>query len=275
MRYDESRLTGVRHFIMDNGQRDMRNLGGGGGDDGRANRFRRARGHLWARVGRGFIVIIPLLITFIILRYLIVLVEAVFAPLVGVILEVPVIGEIPAAVAIVWFAVLALALSMLYLLGSLVSGEKGRRRVTGAISGVAGRIPVFGSIYGAARQATEALSAPREQAFSRVIFLEWPRPDVHAMGLVTGRCAIPGDDRTMLVVYIATVPNPTSGMLAIVPEEDAIDSNMSVEDAMKIIFSGGIVLPDGMKADSPLELPVVGDYRSRTEDEDERQEAAG
>ena len=259
---------------MDNGQRETRNLGGG---DARANRFRRARGHLWERVGRGFIVIIPLLITFIILRYLVAVVEALFAPLVGVILDVPVIGEIPAAAVIVWMAVLTLALFLLYSLGSLVSGERGRRRVTGAISNVAGRIPVFGSIYGAARQATEALSAPREQAFSRVIFLEWPRPNVHAMGLVTGRCAIPGDDRTMLVVYIATVPNPTSGMLAIVPEDDAIDSDLSVEDAMKIIFSGGIVLPDGMKADSPIELPVVGDYRSRTEEdgggEDDRQAA--
>ena len=192
---------------MNGSQRDMRKRGGGG-DDARADRFRRARRHLWERVGRGLVVLIPLLVTLIILRYLVVGVQLMFEPLVNAILSIPVIGAIPVAAAIVWVAVLAFAVSLLYLLGSLVSGAKGRERVHGAISGVASRIPVFGSIYGAARQATDALSASREQAFSRVIFLEWPRPNVHAMGLVTGRCEIPGDDRTMLVVYIATVPNP-------------------------------------------------------------------
>ena len=255
---------------MDVSQRDPRKRGGVS-----ANRFQRARGHLWERVGRGLVALIPLLITFVILRYLVAVVEALFAPLVSAALGAPGVSDIPAAAAIAWVAILGLAAALLYMLGSLVSGAKGRRRVTGALSSVVGRIPVVGTIYGAARQATEALSAPREQAFSRVIFVEWPRPGIHAMGLVTGRCAIPGDDRTMLAVYIATVPNPTSGMLAIVPEEDAIDSDMSVEDAMKIIFSGGIVLPDGMKADDPLDLPRVGDFARRADADGEDGRAAG
>ena len=247
---------------------------GGGGEAG-GGRFRRARGHLWERVGRGLMAIIPLLITFLIVRYLIAVVETLFEPLVGAALGAPAIGSIPAAAAIVWLAVLSLAVAAFYLIGSLTFGPKGQSRLDGALSGIAGRIPVVGSIYGVARQAVDAVAASREQAFSRVIFVEWPRPGVRAMGLVTGRCAIPGDDRTMLVVYIATVPNPTSGMLAIVPEEDATDSNMSVEDAMKIIFSGGIVLPEAMKADSPAtaDPPPAVDRPPRAEDEDERQAA--
>ena len=256
------------------GRRDSSSREGGGA---RGSGFRRARGHLWERVGRGLMAIIPLVITVLIVRYLVAVVQALFEPLVGAVLGVPPIGEIPAAAVIVWLAVLSLALAVFYLIGSLTFGPKGQSRLEGALSGVAGKIPVVGSIYGVARQATDAVAASREQAFSRVIFLEWPRPGVRAMGLVTGRCAIPGDDRTMLVVYIATVPNPTSGMLAIVPEEDAIDSNMSVEDAMKIIFSGGIVLPEGMKADSPVELSPAGACpsraKSRAEDEDGRQAA--
>ena len=254
---------------MDVGHRDS--LNGGAGGSG----FQRARGHLWERVGRGLVALIPLLITFVILRYLVALVEALFAPLVSAALGVAAIGEIPAAAALVWIAVLALAAALLYMLGSLVSGPKGRRRVNGAIGGVVSRIPVVGTIYGAARQATEALSASREQAFSRVIFIEWPRPGVHAMGLVSGRCAIPGDDRVMLAVYIATVPNPTSGMLAIVPEEDAIDADISVEDAMKIIFSGGIVMPDGLTVDEPLDLPRVGDFSRRPAEDGGDSRAAG
>lgn len=255
------------------GRRDSPS-GGGGAAGG--SRFRRARGHLWERVGRGLMAIIPLLITVLIVRYLIAVVQTLFEPLVGAALGAPGIGSIPAAAAIVWLAVLSLALAVFYLIGSLTFGPKGQSRLDGALSGIAGRIPVVGSIYGVARQAVDAVAASREQAFSRVIFVEWPRPGVRAMGLVTGRCAIPGDDRTMLVVYIATVPNPTSGMLAIVPEEDATDSNMSVEDAMKIIFSGGIVLPEAMKADIPIETPtptVDRPPRAEAESEDERQAA--
>ena len=51
---------------------------------------------------------------------------------------------------------------------------------------------------------------------------------------------------TLIVVYIPTVPNPTSGNLAFVSEREVIETDMSVEDAMKVVFSGGIVLPDTM-----------------------------
>ena len=59
----------------------------------------------------------------------------------------------------------------------------------------------------------------------------------------------------MLVVYVPTVPNPTSGNLAFVPEEDIVETEMSVEEAMKVVFSGGIVLPDDMRVRYRAGLP--------------------
>ena len=136
-------------------------------------------------------------------------------------------------------------LGFFYFVGALVLAGS-RRRVVQLQSAILSRIPVVKTIYGVARQAAEAL-ATSQHSFSRVVLLEWPRPGIMAMGFVTGHCHLPADDRTMLVVYIPTVPNPTSGMLAILPETEVTDTDITVEEAMKMVFSGGIVLPDAMR----------------------------
>ena len=207
-------------------------------------RFKR---HVWQCIARGFLLLIPLFITILIVRYLVGFAGSVISPFVGFVISRPVLDDIPGATLIVWTAVTASALVLFYGLGMLVTGEKGQNRVALAINAFLSRIPVVKSIYDVANQTTQALSTPRANAFSRVVFLEWPRPGVRALGLVTGQCVLPHDDRTMLVIYIATVPNPTSGMLAVIPEDEVMDAGITVEQAMKIIFSGGIVIPEGLQ----------------------------
>ena len=207
----------------------------------------RIKRHVWQCIARGFLLLIPLFITILILRYLVGFAGSVISPFVDFVISRPVLDDVPGATLIVWTAVTASALMMFYGLGILVTGEKGQNRVMSGINLFLSRIPVVKSIYDVANQTTQALSTPRENAFSRVVFLEWPRPGVRALGLVTGQCVLPHDERTMLVIYIATVPNPTSGMLAVIPEDEVIDAGISVEQAMKIIFSGGIVIPEGLR----------------------------
>jgi uncharacterized membrane protein len=207
----------------------------------------RIKRHVWQCIARGFLLLIPLFITILIVRYLVGFAGSVISPFVGFVISRPVLDDIPGATLIVWTAVTASALVLFYGLGMLVTGEKGQNRVALAINAFLSRIPVVKSIYDVASQTTQALSTPRENAFSRVVFLEWPRPGVRALGLVTGQCVLPHDDRTMLVIYIATVPNPTSGMLAVIPEDEVTDAGITVEQAMKIIFSGGIVIPEGLQ----------------------------
>ena len=212
----------------------------------------RIQRHLLRRIGRGFLVLIPLLITLLIVRYLVAVVEAFLSPIVAVLTDRTFIQNIPGADPITWAVVLILTLAFFYLLGALATGPRWQNRVAAVQNAVLSRIPVVKTIYSVAHQATEILSAPMQPRSSRVVFLEWPRPGIRAMGLVTGQCHLPGDPRKMLVVYIATVPNPTSGMLAVVPEKEVTDTDMTVEDAMKVIFSGGIVLPEEMRiVDSP------------------------
>ena len=95
-------------------------------------------------------------------------------------------------------------------------------------------------IYGVTQQASDALTS--QYGFSRVVFIEWPREGMIAMGFVTGRIQAE-DHSTIAMVYIPTVPNPTSGNLAFVLEDDVIETDLTVEHAMRLVLSGGTVLP--------------------------------
>ena len=134
-----------------------------------------------------------------------------------------------------------LILALFYTIGAFFSGKRSNALQDAVLT----RIPVVRTIYGVARQVTEAISSPMGHHFSRVVFVEWPRPGVGAMGFVTGHLGggVQGEE-PLVAVYIPTVPNPTSGMLAFFSEEDVTETNITVQEAMKTIFSGGLVLPD-------------------------------
>ena len=187
--------------------------------------FRRVEHHVWKRVASGFLVLVPLLITLWILYVAFSFLDGFFrrAPI-------PYFPGIGVVVTLV----------TLYIVGAFFAGQRLRTWQDAILT----RIPVFGSIYGVARQATEALSTPDGSHFSRVVFIEYPRPGVRAMGFVTGQYRDSTEDgRRQVVIYIPTVPNPTSGMMAWVSEDEVIDADFTVEEAMKAVFSGGIVLP--------------------------------
>ena len=196
--------------------------------------LRRLERHTWRRLLAGFVVMVPLAVTYVILRLVVLNLDDVVRPWARgrlSILDFPGIGFVVVVVA-------------LYLVGVLVAGRIGGRAL-GWQHAILGRIPVIKTIYGVVRQTTEALAAPMEQQFSRVVLVEWPRPNMWALGFVTGHYRPPGggDAERKVVVYIPTVPNPTSGNLAFVTADQVIDTHMSMEDAMKLVFSGGLVIP--------------------------------
>lgn len=207
----------------------------------------RVEKHLKRHIFRGFIVLIPLLVTFLVLRFVINYVDSFFRPHVTGIapfLNIPGVGVI--------FTVV-----LLYLIGLLVSAKAGRRAINWQ-DALLTKIPIVKSIYGVTKQATDTLTTPMGHQFSRVVFVEWPRQGYMALGFVTGHCHIPAinSDETLLVIYIPTVPNPTSGNLAFVSEKEVVETDMTIEDAMKMVFSGGIVLPDQLKIAKEADLPA-------------------
>lgn len=108
------------------------------------------------------------------------------------------------------------------------------------------RMPVVGTIYGASKQILETVMASQSDAFRDVVLVQYPRKDLWVIGFVTGttkgevQSAI--EDETVNV-FVPTTPNPTSGFLLYCPRNELRFLEMSVEDAVKLVVSGGIVTP--------------------------------
>ena len=108
-------------------------------------------------------------------------------------------------------------------------------------------IPFAGSVYKTLKQLLETLLQDSKDKFRRVVLVEYPRKGVWAIAFVTGTMSPDFQAQfscPMLNVFIPTTPNPTSGWYAIVKEEEVFPMSMSVEDAFKLIISGGIVTPN-------------------------------
>ena len=106
------------------------------------------------------------------------------------------------------------------------------------------RIPLVKSIYTSSKQLTKVF---REggSSYRRAVFVEWPRPGVRAVGFVTAEVERAGE--RFIVVYIPTMPNPTSGFALWFREGEVYESGMTVEDAVKFVVSGGVVIPSEAK----------------------------
>lgn len=110
------------------------------------------------------------------------------------------------------------------------------------------RVPIARSIYIGIKQLTEAIFSTKDaSSFRKVALIEYPRRGIFALTFVTGpaRGVVKDalDDKEMVNCFIPTTPNPTSGFYLLVPEEELIAVDISVEDAFKLVMSAGLVFP--------------------------------
>jgi uncharacterized membrane protein len=101
------------------------------------------------------------------------------------------------------------------------------------------RIPLVSSIYSSSKQLTKVFREGKS-SYRRAVFVEWPRAGVRAVGFVTAEVERNGE--RLVVVYVPTMPNPTSGFALFFREEDVADSGMTVEEALKFVVSGGAIV---------------------------------
>lgn len=111
------------------------------------------------------------------------------------------------------------------------------------------RIPVLNTIYNSTKQITEGLALTQSDkgAFRQVVLIEYPRPGVYSPGFLTGEAFAEAVEKTglkLLSVFMPTVPNPTTGYLVFVPEEQVTFLDLSVEDGFKLLLSAGVIVPD-------------------------------
>ncbi len=122
-------------------------------------------------------------------------------------------------------------------------------------------IPLAGSVYKTLKQILETLFEDSKTKFRRVVMVEYPRKGVWSIGFVTGQVSSSIQsqlDQPVLSVFIPTTPNPTTGWYAVIAEDEVVTLDISIEDAFKILISGGIVNPSDNSASVPISL---NDYR--------------
>ncbi len=201
-----------------------------------ASRVRRRFRELFAV---GLAVVLPLLVTYLLLRFLFESLDGFLDPIIQGLLgrRIPGLGFL-ATVAII------------FLIGTLTTNIVGRKLVA-MTEGLLLRIPLVKNIYGASKQLFDALTLPGKGAFREVVMLEYPRQGLYALGFITATQAEGFQDlvgEKTVNVFIPTAPNPTSGFFLVVPEKSVIPVPISMEEALKLIVSGGLIVPAALQS---------------------------
>ena len=118
------------------------------------------------------------------------------------------------------------------------------------------------SIYTAVKKFSEVVFSDSGQSFKKVLLIEYPRKGIYSLAFQTASQLQEVQAKTkedVICVFLPTTPNPTSGFIFLVPRNDVIELDMSVDDAIKMIMSLGVVVPQwkaDLTAELPLKLPV-------------------
>lgn len=193
-------------------------------------------GHLKSRMISGLLVLLPLFITLFILKWGFAALTAFVLP---VLKSLPVLRDLPGGVLV--FIATVLALLMIYLVGMFTTHLIGRRFILMGEKLML-RLPIVKSVYSASKQVMDTFSSSAKAAFSATVLVEFPHAGALAVGFITGTILNP-QGKMLYRVFVATTPNPTSGFLIMLPEESVTFTDISVEDGIKMIVSGGMLSP--------------------------------
>ncbi len=209
--------------------------------------------HVRTHVVRGLLIVLPTIITLWLLRIFFVVVSRNVTPLVLHGLSAMGVTWIEDWHATYLVPVIGLVLMVvtIYVIGLFAANITGQRVLMWAEAGIL-KIPLVKSIYGGSRQILDAFGSGGSGSFNRVVLVEYPRLGVWTVGFVTSgvRAEMPfgGGTVSSVPVFFPTTPNPTSGWLAMIPERDILEVDLTIEEGVKLIVSGGIVTPASLSA---------------------------
>ena len=145
------------------------------------------------------------------------------------------------------------------MVGALTAGLVGRWIIHFG-ERIMARMPVVNNVYSAIKQIFETVLAKQSRAFREAVLVEYPRRGLWAIGFITG--STEGEvqnvtEEETVNVFVPTTPNPTSGFLLFIPRTDTVRLDMTVEEAIKMVISGGIVTPPDRRAPADQAKPQV------------------
>ncbi len=192
--------------------------------------------HIRRTLVAGTLAAFPLIVTYWVVKWLFGLLDGLFAPILdhAIGFHIPGLG-------------LLISLAVFYLFGMLSANFLGRQ-VESGLELLMSRLPVLRAIYSSAKQVVETLSAGNKRHQQRVVLVEFPAKGHFMVGFVTRD--IPAGavhQEGTLAVFVPTAPNPTSGALLFLPESAVLPTGMSTEEAFKVVLSGGVIAPEGLK----------------------------
>lgn len=212
------------------------------GQGRRFNPFRLVVRHLRTTLGAGILVMLPIGVTILIFKFFFNLLDPLLRPVVNWIPGLDTCASLTEPGTTCPGLGLIFLLILVYLVGLVMAHVVGRR-VVEIGHAVMEAIPVVKSIYGTARSATELFSKPKDQPYRGVVLVHFPSRGLKSIGLVTAQLGKENGEE-MLAVYVPSSPVPSTGFLVVVAAKDVIPTQMSVDDALKALISGGILTRD-------------------------------
>jgi len=221
----------------------------------------------------GLVAIIPLWITWLILSFLFGMLSGLGTPLVKGLARLvgpnfPRLAESLESETTLSIVAVVLVVGAVFLLGWFTTNVIGRS-LFNFFEGLLDRIPFVKTIYGSVKKLLSVLQDSPKGDVQRVVLISFPSPEMKTVGLVTRTFRDDVSGRELAAVYVPTTPNPTSGYLEIVPVENIVSTNWTLDEAMTFIVSGGAIAPDQIlydrAPDSVAPLAVVPEDRKTPE----------
>jgi uncharacterized membrane protein len=142
---------------------------------------------------------------------------------------------------------------LLILLAGLVARNIMGRNLVAIGNNIMAKIPLVNKIYKAIDQISQAFFSDKREVFQKAVIVEFPRKGVYAIAFYTQDTHGPVQDilpEDVISVFLPSTPNPTTGFLLFVPKKEVIHLDLSVEEALKLVISGGAIVPKTLSSNS-------------------------
>ena len=184
----------------------------------------------------GILVVVPLAVTYLVLKFLFQTVDGVLAGVVQAVFgrEIPGVG-------------ILVTVLLIMVMGQIATGVAGGRLIR-IWEGWLIRIPLIRIVYGAAKQFLESVANRDDSSFKQVGIIQYPRLGIYSFCFLSNRLTVSvrGGTEERITAFVPSTPTPFTGMVVMVKPEDVIPLSIKVEDAIKLLVSGGIVVPPAL-----------------------------
>ena len=213
--------------------------------------FRHTVLYIRNRLISGIFVIVPFAVTIAVVVWLFGILKQILEPVVtkatAILTEYHIVSEVEMKFTqdILYIITFFCLIILIYIIGVVAKFVAGRKLLV-LSEQIVLRIPLVRTIYTATKQVTTALSLQDNPAFKSVVMVEFPRPGAYALGFLTGQIR-DNKGNTFCKIFIPTTPNVTTGFFELIAAKEVQQTTMTVEEAFKMIISGGIVSPEILK----------------------------